>query len=428
MNAEIKEHIEQLRRGKVPEGYKREVPYVVPADWLVCKMGSISNRVSKANKDKADLPAYSINNQIGFILQSEQFEAGSYSNLEKTTYKIVECGEFAYNPARINVGSIGRLKNIERVIISSLYVCFHLDDRRCDGTFFENWFNTLDFYKETVRNLEGSVREYLFYENFSNIRAPLPSITEQKKIAEILSHCDKVIDLKKQLIEEKRRRKKWLMQKLLNPDSGIRLPGFERSEWAHYTLGQLGEFSKGYGISNDNCLTGETPCIKYGDIYMSFGAWFDNPVSFTEAEIADNAPFVSQGTLLFTGSGEDRLEIGKCTAYMGTTPIAVGGDIIIMKPNINKVNPLLLAYIQHSEGLIRQKAELSQGYSVVHIYANDIKRLIVNIPSTLDEQGAIVNILLSTDRELDLLEQELIQWQLKKKSLMQLLLTGIVRV
>lgn len=427
IKAEIKSRIAQVQRGELPKGYQHSHLYIVPEGWKIKRLGEITQKTSRKNRNDRSYPACSINNQIGFILQSKQFEQGSYDFLDKTSYKIVEKDEFAYNPARINVGSIGRLKNMDKVIVSSLYVCFKLSDKN-DATYFENWFNGYDFYKEIIRNLEGSVREYLFYKNFSRIQMPVPPIAEQQKIAEILAQCDKVIALKQELLDEKRKQKKWLMQNLLNPDSGVRLPKFKGKKWNNYTMSELGEFSKGYGISNEDCLTGKIPCIKYGDIYMFFDTWFNTPVSFTEAEIAEDSPIISQGTLLFTGSGEDRLEIGKCTVYTGSFPIAVGGDIIIMEPNENKVDPLFLVYMQYTEGLIRQKAELCQGYSIVHIYASDIKKLIVSIPSTLEEQKAIIKTISSADRVITLLEQELAAWHEKKKGLAQLLLTGLVRV
>lgn len=426
MEVEIKKRIEKIRESEVPEGYKEEVPYILPCDWSIKRLGKLTVRTSRRNKGIEDIPACSINNQKGFVPQDEQFDGGSYINLDKTAYKVVLKGEFAYNPARINVGSIGRLNRADKAIVSSLYVCFKLHEKN-NGIYFQNWFDSYDFSKEVIRNLEGSVREYLFYENFSNIKMPLPPVPEQEKIAEILTQCDKVIELKKQLIEEKKRQKKWLMQNLLNPDSGVRLSNF-KGNWTKCTLASLGTFLKGTGISNADCMIGDVPCIKYGDIYMSYDTWFKKSVSYTDRLSANSSPKVPFGTLLFTGSGEDRMEIGKCTAYLGTETLVVGGDIIIMKPDRKRVDPLFLAYQQSTEMLIRQKARIAQGYSIVHLYGEHIKGLQLCIPSTIEEQTAIANILVTADCELNLLEQELAQWQTKKKSLMQLLLTGIVRV
>jgi type I restriction enzyme S subunit len=96
-----------------------------------------------------------------------------------------------------------------------------------------------------VRNTEGSVREYLFYENFANMRMPIPTFAEQQKIADILATCDRVIELKQQLLEEKRHQKQWLMQKLLDPDSGVRLPGFIGSIWNVCSIGDITDIYSG---------------------------------------------------------------------------------------------------------------------------------------------------------------------------------------
>lgn len=426
MEKSIKKRIETVRRGEIPEGYKNAHPYIIPLDWQVKKVGRITTRISRLNKDDKERPAYSINNRKGFVPQSEQFEEGSYQGLDKSAYKVVQKGEFAYNPARVNVGSIGRLRDIDEVIVSSLYVCISVNDE-IDGEFFNYWTKTRDFYKETVRNTEGSVREYLFYENFSNMRIPVPRVSEQQKIAEILATCDRVIELKQKLLEEKRRQQQWLMQKLLNPNSGVRLRGYG-GKWTQWRLRDIGSFAKGSGISNDECVSGEYPCIKYGDIYISYDEYFIDAVSHTEHDIYDNSPTVNTGTLLFTGSGEDPNEIGKCTVYLGHHPIAVGGDIIIMNPKQRKVYPLFLAYALNTHSAIKQKAYLGQGYSIVHIYSEDIQRINVYVPPTIDEQKHIAEIIRTANVEVCSLEEETAKWQQKKKALLQLLLTGLVRV
>ena len=97
MRESIKNRIDAVRRGEVPEGYKKAYPYIIPDDWHVVKLGTICARTSRPNRDGKERPAYSINNKKGFIPQNEQFEEGSYQNLDKTAYKIVKKGEFAYN-------------------------------------------------------------------------------------------------------------------------------------------------------------------------------------------------------------------------------------------------------------------------------------------------------------------------------------------
>ena len=141
-------------------------------EWEIKKFKSISNKRGKSNSKGYDYPAYSVSNQSGLIPQSEQFEGSRLENLEKTSYKIVEPNEFAYNPARINVGSIAFNDLHETVIVSSLYVIFSLD-KSMDNNYALLFIKSAEFNKEVRRNTEGSVREYLFYENFANIRIPI---------------------------------------------------------------------------------------------------------------------------------------------------------------------------------------------------------------------------------------------------------------
>jgi type I restriction enzyme S subunit len=167
--------------------------------WLKSNLGKITTKVGAKNKDNIQYPIYSISNRKGFINQSEQFD-GLDSNkrgYDISLYKIVEKNTFAYNPARINVGSIGYSGNLHNIIVSSLYVCFQTTEDVNDE-FLMHYFSTEQFNRAVLNSVEGGVREYLFYENFSMIEFELPSYKEQIKIASFLSK----IDLKLKNIDE----------------------------------------------------------------------------------------------------------------------------------------------------------------------------------------------------------------------------------
>ena len=181
-------------------------------EWEIKKFKSISNKRGKSNSKGYDYPAYSISNQSGLIPQSEQFEGSRLENLEKTSYKIVEPNEFAYNPARINVGSIAFNDLHETVIVSSLYVIFSLD-KSMDNNYALLFIKSAEFNKEVRRNTEGSVREYLFYENFANIRIPIPpSLEEQHAIGIYFSNLDNLINSHQEKISQLETLKKKLLQ------------------------------------------------------------------------------------------------------------------------------------------------------------------------------------------------------------------------
>ena len=181
-------------------------------EWEIKKFKSISTKRGKSNSKGYDYPAYSVSNQSGLIPQSEQFDGSRLENLEKTSYKIVEPNEFAYNPARINVGSIAFNDLDETVIVSSLYVIFSLD-KSINNNYALLFIKSPEFNKEVRRNTEGSVREYLFYENFANIRIPIPpSLEEQQAIGVYFSNLDNLVTAHQEKISQLETLKKKLLQ------------------------------------------------------------------------------------------------------------------------------------------------------------------------------------------------------------------------
>ena len=120
------------------------------------------------NKENLDLEPYSITNVDGFVKQSEAHdEFGYMKNTDRSAYNIVKSNSFAYNPARINVGSIGYYDGADDVIVSSLYEVFKTADYVDDG-FLWQWFKSDEFPKWIEKLQEGSVRQYFYYDKLSD--------------------------------------------------------------------------------------------------------------------------------------------------------------------------------------------------------------------------------------------------------------------
>lgn len=145
-------------------------------EWEQRRFKDFSRKTGKKNSKNMDYPAYSVSNKMGLVSQTEQFDGSRLDELGKSSYKFVEPFEFAYNPARINIGSIAFNNLGKTVIVSSLYVVVQMEDK-LNNDFILQFIKSPAFIKEVKRNTEGSVREYLFYENFSNIKFPY-TITE----------------------------------------------------------------------------------------------------------------------------------------------------------------------------------------------------------------------------------------------------------
>ena len=195
----LKEHKKGLMQRLFPAKGKTTPELRFPefqndGEWQIVSLGEITSVVNRRNKSNRSLPIYSINNATGFIPQSQQFagmdsEARGY---DISAYKIIGKHNFAYNPARINVGSIGYSGELKDILISSLYVCFKTMDN-VDDDFLMCFFNSYIFNQAVESNVEGGIRSYLFYENFSRIKIAIPSLYEQKRIASCITSIEDMI-------------------------------------------------------------------------------------------------------------------------------------------------------------------------------------------------------------------------------------------
>lgn len=195
----LKEHKKGLMQRLFPAKGKTTPELRFPefqndGEWQIVSLGEITSVVNRRNKSNRSLPIYSINNAEGFVPQSQQFagmdsEARGY---DISAYKIIGKHTFAYNPARINVGSIGYSGELKDILISSLYVCFKTMDN-VDDDFLMCFFNSYIFNQAVESNVEGGIRSYLFYENFSRIKIAIPSLYEQKRIASCITSIEDMI-------------------------------------------------------------------------------------------------------------------------------------------------------------------------------------------------------------------------------------------
>lgn len=157
------------------------------------KIGDMIHEVSNRNKKNTDFPVLSVSNRQGFIAQTEQFENRVIASDDTSNYKIVVKDDFAYNPARINVGSIARLENYENGIVSPMYICFRCTDEILPE-YLELFFQSRYFQLEVEKRLEGSVRQCLSFDGIKSIQFSLIPISEQKEFTEKLKVIQSKLD------------------------------------------------------------------------------------------------------------------------------------------------------------------------------------------------------------------------------------------
>lgn len=427
MREDIKERIDMISRGQVPEGYKKTKVGIIPEDWEVKRLGELGDFFRGRGIPKSEI----ISEGIGCITYGEIYTTYNYtfrsfkSYIDRATAKKgieIKKNDILFTSSGETSEEIGKcvayLGN-EEAYAGGDIVIFRPHDtgnNGLDSEVFGYMLNHDITNHQKYRLGQGHSIVHIYAGNLKTILVPYLPKKEQQKIAQILSTWDKAIELKEKLIEEKRDQKKGLMQKLLTGQ--VRLPGFD-GEWEEVRLGEIKEV-----------VTGTTPRTKVKEYYEGGNYPWITPTDITEKK------YISESERYLTNEG---LKVGRyvpagsllvtCIASIGknailTTDGSCNQQINAILPNADYSNEFLYYLISYRVNYLKSFA----GASATQIINKSIfEGLKFTIPP-LQEQKAIANILSTADKEIDLLSQELDQLKIQKKGLMQLLLTGIVRV
>jgi type I restriction enzyme, S subunit len=186
-------------------------------------VGSFAEEVSARNRGGNEARVLSVTNSRGFVLPEDQFER-RVASADLSNYKVVRRGQYAYNPSRINVGSIARLDGWDDGVLSPMYVVFRLDETKIDSDYFMHWLNSHEARQRIKNSAQGSVRETVSFSEFAAITIPLPDGRTQTATARYLNALREEIDLLGQSLIELRKQKRGLMQKLLTGQWRFPLP------------------------------------------------------------------------------------------------------------------------------------------------------------------------------------------------------------
>ena len=419
MNKEIKQRIEQIRRGEVPAGYKRTKVGIVPAEWEEARL----SRYLSVNKDKnIDLKygkedVFSISGELGIVNQIELL-GRSYAGVSVAPYGIVYPNDVVYTKSPLKANPYGIIKTNKTGttgIVSTLYAIFHCKDN-VSPDFVQAYFESdqnLNNYLYPIVNIGAKHDMKISDENSLGGYVVFPPLAEQERIAEILAAQDRVIELKEKLVEEKKRLKKYLMQQLLT--GKMRLPGFS-GEWKSVKLGDVFEERVETNCQDLELLsvTGTNGVVPRSTIETKDNSSEDKSkyLKICKGDIGYNTMRMWQG-------------VSALSDYEGIVSPAY--TILIPSQKISaryfsylfKMHSVIFLFYRFSQGIVDDTRSLKY-----HQFA----KLHLSVPVYKEEQEAIAELLYSADKEIEILVKELDQEKQKKKALMQLLLTGIVRV
>lgn len=382
--------------------------------WEQRKFSEFATYSGKRNKDNLDLEPYAITSDNGFIRQSEAHnEFGYMKNTDRAAYKIVQSNSFGYNPARINIGSIGYYSGNKNIIVSSLYEVFKTNQDVNDD-FLWVWFKSNRFQEWVNKLQEGSVRLYFYYDKLRETKIQLPNLEEQSQVADLFTNLDSLITLHQRKLEHLQEQKKGLLQKMF-PKNGetvpeVRFPGFTDA-WEQRKLGEIGKV-----------FTGNTPSTKNTENWTTDKSI--GHVWITPTDINNNIMFDSERYLSDKGWSQARVVPKNSVLITSIASIgknAINGVEVAFNQQINalvvqKNNPYFILTLMNKE---KQRFESLAGQTATPIInKSTFSSFMVKIPSET-EQEQIGEFFKQLDFLITLHQRKLEHLELMKKGLLQ---------
>ncbi len=425
-------------KGDLPEGFKMTELGPLPEEWEVAKLGDAIEESKEKNKSNVDLKVFTVSNTEGFVPSDRFFGKRVYSK-DTDNYKVVRQGYFAYNPYRINVGSIGLFKEIIG-LVSPAYVVFKVKITDCLHP--EYLFRLLKspFYMSEIQRIamsRGSVRRSLSYRDLSDFKIPLPPLPEQRKIAAVLSTVQEAKEKTEAVISAIKDFQKSMMSYLFTYGP-VPLPEAENvplkeievgmipEEWKVVRLGEVCEFSrKPRNLElNDDDLIPFIPMESISKESQSIKSWEQKQYS----EISSGS-FVFKNDIIIAKITPS-FENGK-QAILDSLPMDFGyatTEIWALHPkNEQVITQHLYNYIKvHSIRMdLAKKMEGSTGRQ--RLPRHVLENLLIPLPP-LPTQQKIASILSAIDQKIEAEEDKKKALEDLFRTLLHNLMTAKIRV
>ena len=349
------------------------------------------------------------------------FSSGGKKPTTYETYQAVEKDELVLCLFDLDCSAVFSDVYQYNGMISPAYNVFKIKNQH--EKYFKYLFDYI-FQDRTYKIYSKSIRYTITEENFNNLETPVPPISEQIQIANYLdwkiNEIDKLILIEKEQIKELENLKQKYIDEIYQ---NIKTKNF-------ISLSKIGTFFKGGGFSRENLSDSDYGAILYGDIYTKYNYFFEECISKIDENAYFNSKCIDGNVVLFTGSGETKEDIGKSVAYVGTKKIALGGDIIALKPNKNFFSKFI-AYFSNTSNIKAFKHMESTGDIIVHITLGAIKASkipFISVEELKDIVKKIDEYILNLKNLIALIEDKIKYFLSLKQSLIAEVVTGKIDV
>ena len=413
MNSEITERIDLIKQGKIPKGLKRHSREILPIDWNTVTVNQAMNIKNNFRIPISENERTKIQGKYPYYGPTKIQDYIDRYNLEGEHVLIGEDGDhfLKYKEKEMTLLIDGKFNvNNHAHILQGTNMC--------DTKWFYYSFQHKNILDSITR--QGVGRYKLTKEALKNIEFSVPKIKEQKKIVTILEIWDNAIEIKEKLLKEKQKQKQGLAERLLS--GNVRLNGFN-SRWSNVAINKIlkvrNEKSEITASLELHSLTIEDGVTPKSDRYNREFLVKGNNKKYKVSKYND---IVYNPANLRFGA----IALNKIEKNLLLSPIY---ETLYIENNI-KYNINFISHIVTSTKQIKKFSSRAEGTLVerMAVKINDFINFKIYIPNDITEQKAIAKILNLSDKEITLLKKELDELKKQKKALMQLLLTGIVRV
>ncbi|WP_368217609.1 restriction endonuclease subunit S [Blautia obeum] len=373
------------------------------------RLGNYIEEYSKKNKADEDIPVYSVTSTQGFC---RDYFGKEVASKDKTTYKIVPQGCFAYNPSRINVGSVDWQRNEERVIVSPLYNVFSVSEE-LDQEYLYYYLKS-DFALQRIRAVAtGSVRDNLKLEMLKEFPILLPPKNDQKTIANNLDRVKRIIELRKSEIDKMNELIKARFVELFgDPDNNEKSWDIDKMEH----LCEVGSSKRIY--QNEQSMEG-VPFLRISDLVNRIDTGSKKCDLYIPiekfAELKEQGLVPRSGDILLTARGT----LGRCYIVQSDDEFYFQDGMITWLSNYDRrITALYISYLFEMPGFRKQIDALQAGSTVAYMSISMTKKLNIMVPP-IELQNQFADFVKQVDKSKVAVQKALEKTQLLFDSLMQ---------
>lgn len=417
--------IEQINSGIIPEGYKKTKVGIVPVEWATEKISSFCDVVNGGTPN-TDISEY-WNGNIFWCTPTDITNSGKY--IDKTDKKItlkglknssanllpinsiLMCSRATIGPRSINTVPMATNQGFKSLIV---------DKKRADLLFINEVLELC--VPIFIRKSCGSTFLELSKKDVGGQLIPFPPLPEQQKIAEILTTQDKLIELQERKIEQLKTLKKGYLQKMF-PKKGCKYPelrfkGFTEP-WEQCKLGEITNYQNGKGHEESQADEGKYELINLNSISI------DGGLKPSDKFIEDGKETLNKDDLVMVLSDVGHGDLlGRVAIIPENNRFVLNQRVALLRIKDDTNPQFLFSIINANQQYFKKEGA---GSSQLNISKSSVEKFEVNCPS-VDEQRQIGTYFRNLDNLITLHQRKLDKEKQKKKALMQLLLTGKVRV